>query len=95
VRGLILLSPTLLDIVDGDLEFWAEDGRPITALIPEFDDYLKPDQAKVRFAVVPQIELIPVDGAKHLWVGEPSVHRVLSEITRVVAPQRLPLPTEI
>ena len=32
VKGLILLSPTLLDIVDGDLEFWAQDGRPITAL---------------------------------------------------------------
>ena len=95
VKGLILLSPTLLDIVDGDLEFWASDGRPITALIPEFDDYLKPDQAKIRFAIVPQIDLIPVDGAKHLWVGEPSVHRVLSEITRVVAPHRLPLPTQI
>ena len=95
VKGLILLSPTLLDIVDGDLEFWATDGRPITALIPEHDDYLKPDQAKVRFAVVPQIDLISVDGAKHLWVGEPYVHRVLSEITRIVAPSRLPLPTDI
>lgn len=95
VKGLILLSPTLLDIVDGDLEFWAADGRPITALIPEHDDYLKPEQAKVRFSVIPQIELIPVDGAKHLWVGEPYVHRVLSEITRIVAPSRLPLPTEI
>ena len=95
VKGLILLSPTLLDIVDGDLEFWAQDGRPMTALIPEHDDYLKPDQAKIRFALVPQIDLIPVDGAKHLWVGEPYVHRVLSEITRIVAPSRLPLPTEI
>ena len=95
VKGLILLSPTLLDIVDGDLEFWAADGRPIVALIPEHDDYLKPDQARVRFSVIPQTELIAVDGAKHLWVGEPFVHRVLSEIARVVAPGRLPLPTEI
>lgn len=95
VKGLILLSPTLLDIVAGDLEFWATDGRPITALIPEHDDYLKPAEAKVRFAVIPQINLIAVDGAKHLWVGEPMVHRVLTEITRVVAPARLPLPTEI
>lgn len=95
IKGLILLSPTLLDIVDGDLEFWAADRRPITALIPEHDDYLKPDQAKIRFAVIPQIELIPVAGAKHLWVGEPYVHRVLTEITQVVAPSRLPLPTEI
>ena len=49
----------------------------------------------MRFAVVPQINLIAVDGAKHLWVGEPYVHRVLSEITQIVAPERLPLPTEI
>lgn len=95
VKGLILLSPTLLDIVEGDLEFWAEDGRPITALIPEHDDYLKPDAARQRFAGIPQMNLIAVDGAKHLWVGEPMVHRVLTEITRVVAPERLPLPTEI
>jgi hypothetical protein len=77
------------------LEFWARDGRPITALIPEFDDFLKPDQARQRFNVIPQAQLIAVDGAKHLWVGEPYVHRVLSEITKIVAPQRLPLPTEI
>jgi alpha/beta superfamily hydrolase len=66
-----------------------------TALIPEHDDYLKPDQARERFAVIPQVNLIAVDGAKHLWVGEPYVHRVLSEITQIVAPERLPLPTEI
>lgn len=95
IKGLILLSPTLLDIVDGDLEFWALDGRPITALIPEHDDYLKPDAARKRFSVVPQIKLIAVDGAKHLWVGEPYVHRVLTEITSIVAPSRLPLATEI
>jgi alpha/beta superfamily hydrolase len=95
IKGLILLSPTLLDIVDGDLEFWAADGRPVTALIPEHDDYLKPEQARERFAVIPEVNLIAVDGAKHLWVGEPYVHRVLSEITQIVAPERLPLPTEI
>ena len=95
IKGLILLSPTLLDIVDGDLEFWAADGRPVIALIPEHDDYLKPDQARQRFSVIPQTRLIAVDGAKHLWVGEPYVHRVLSEITQVVAPERLPLPNEI
>ncbi len=95
IKGLILLSPPLMKVEESDLEFWAQDGRPITALIPEHDDYLKPDQARERFAVIPQIKLIAVDGAKHLWVGEPSVHRVLSEITAVVAPSRLPLPTEL
>ena len=95
IKGLILLSPPLMKIQESDLQFWAEDGRPVIALIPEHDDYLKPDQARLRFATIPQLELIAVDGAKHLWVGEPYVHRVLSEITRIVAPSRLPLPTEI
>jgi alpha/beta superfamily hydrolase len=95
IKGLILLSPPLMKVDDSDLQFWAEDGRPITALIPEHDDYLKPTEARQRFAAIPQIEIIAVDGAKHLWVGEPYVHRVLSEITRIVAPSRLPLPTEI
>lgn len=95
IKGLILLSPPLMKVTESDLAFWAEDGRPITALVPEHDDYLKPAEAKVRFSVVPQLELIAVDGAKHLWVGEPYVHRVLSEITRIIAPSRLPLPTEL
>ena len=95
VKGLILLSPPLMKVQDSDLAFWAEDGRPITALVPEHDEYLKPAEAKVRFSVIPQLDLIAVDGAKHLWVGEPYVHRVLSEITRIIAPSRLPLPTEL
>ena len=95
IAGLILLSPPLQKVSESDLLFWANDGRPITALIPEHDDYLKPDQARERFAVIPQINLIAVDGAKHLWVGEPSVNRVLTEITKIVAPHRLPLPIEI
>jgi uncharacterized protein len=95
IAGLILLSPPLQKVTESDLLFWANDGRPITALIPEHDDYLKPAEARERFAVIPQIDLIAVDGAKHLWVGEPSVNRVLTEITKIVAPDRLPLPTEI
>jgi alpha/beta superfamily hydrolase len=95
VKGLILLSPPLRTSEVSDLEFWAKDGRPITALIPEFDDYLQPEAAAVAFQVVPQIKLINVKDAKHLWVGEPSVYRVLSEITEILSPQSLPLPIEI
>ena len=40
------------------------------------------------------MKIIAVDGAKHLWIGEPSVHRVLSEITAVIAPDEAPLPLE-
>jgi hypothetical protein len=95
VKGLILLSPPLRTSEISDLQWWAKDGRPVTALVPEFDDYLQPPEAKVRFAPLTQIKIIPVEGAKHLWVGEPAVHRVLSEITEIIAPERLPLPTEI
>jgi alpha/beta superfamily hydrolase len=95
VKGLLLLSPPLRTSEVSDLQYWANDGRPVIALVPEHDDYLKPAEAKIRFAPLTQIEIIPVDGAKHLWVGEPSVHRVLSEITKILAPERLPLPTEI
>lgn len=94
IKGLILLSPPLKYSKPEELLFWAVDGRPITALIPEFDDYLRPAEAAVAFSVIPQIELINVDEGKHLWLGEPQVYRVLSEITKIVAPERLPLPVE-
>jgi len=95
VKGLILLSPPLRTSEVSDMQYWAKDGRPVIALVPEFDDYLKPAEAQIRFESLTQIEIIAVDGAKHLWVGEPSVYRVLSEITKILAPERLPLPVEI
>ena len=93
-QGLILLSPPLRTSTPEQLAYWNSDPRPIIALIPEFDDYLKPHQAIERFSIVPHVQLIPVEGAKHLWIGEPSVYRVLSEIVTQVVPARLPLPTE-
>jgi alpha/beta superfamily hydrolase len=93
-KGLILLSPPLRFSTDEDLQWWSTDGRPVTALVPEHDEYLRPDEAIKRFATLKQILIIPVNDAKHLWVGEPSVHRVLTEITKIIAPQRLPLPEE-
>jgi len=94
VQGLILLSPPLRFSDEADLHFWAQDKRPIVVLVPEFDDYLKPEQARVRFSVIPQIDIIEVKDGKHLWVGEPFVYRVLSEIVRIINPSKLPLPTE-
>ena len=93
-KGLILLSPPLRTTTQEQLEYWNQDPRPITALIPELDDYLKPDAASQRFGVVPKIKIIAVDGAKHLWIGEPSVHRVLSEIRSIVTGNQEPLPVE-
>jgi alpha/beta superfamily hydrolase len=92
-KGLILLSPPLRTTSDAQLEYWNTDSRPITALVPELDDYLKPAEARERFAVVPTLKIIAVDEAKHLWLGEPAVHRVLSEIASIVigVPTTLPL----
>jgi uncharacterized protein len=94
VEGAILLSPPLARATDADLDGWAASGRPLVALVPELDDYLRPDEARARFARVPQAEVVGVDKAKHLWVGEPSVRIVLNEIVRRVNPAAWPLPTE-
>jgi uncharacterized protein len=94
VEGAILLSPALHRATDADLDSWAASGRRLVALVPELDDYLRPDAARARFARVPQAELIAVDRAKHLWVGEPYVRIVLNEIVRAINPQAWPLPTE-
>jgi len=80
---------------DSDLEFWQNDSRPVIAYVPEHDEYLNPEQAIERFKIFPRLTLVPISGAKHLWVGEPFVHLILSEITKQLAPDRLPLPIEI
>ena len=93
-KGLILLSPPLRTTNDSDLLYWNNDSRPITALVPEFDDYLKPEQARERFSIVPSIKVIATDGAKHLWLGEPFVHKVLSQINSIVTSDTDELPLE-
>ncbi|MFL0411563.1 alpha/beta hydrolase [Microbacterium paludicola] len=93
VRGTILLSPPLHRTTDDELRAWEGDPRPLVALIPEFDDYLRPADAAERFSLIPHIRLIDVAEGKHLWVGEKQTYRVLSEIVGVVNPDALPLPT--
>ena len=93
IEGAILLSPLLHRAGDADLDRWAASGKPLIALIPALDDYLCPDEARRRFARVPAAEVVAVDGAKHLWVGEPSVSIVLNEIVRRVNPAALVPPT--
>jgi len=94
VAGAILLSPALRRSSDADLDAWAASGRPLVALVPELDDYLRPDEARARFARVPQAQVVAVDKAKHLWVGEPYVRIVLNEIVRLLNPAAWPLPEE-
>ncbi|MET0974896.1 MAG: alpha/beta fold hydrolase [Leifsonia sp.] len=94
IDGAILLSPPLRRTTPAELALWAGSPHPLVALIPEFDDFLRPDEARQKFAAVPEAVVIAVDDAKHLWVGETQTRRVLEEIVRVVNPAALPLPTE-
>ena len=94
VEGAILLSPPLHRAKDEHLTHWAQVGKPVTALVPEHDDFLQPDAARERFAPLTQLELVPVDDAKHLWVGEKYVQIVLNAIVERVAPLGESLPTQ-
>ncbi len=89
VVGAVLISPPLRFSHPSDLQTWAESGKPLVAIVPELDDYLRPPQARERFAVVPQAQIVDVPRAKHLFVG--FTDEVLEEVVRAVAPQALPL----
>lgn len=93
IRGAILLSPPLHRATDAELAAWAGNERQLVAIIPEHDDYLRPDEARKRFASVPGTRFIAVDGGKHLWVGETQTRRILDEIVAAVNPAAAPLPT--
>ncbi len=92
IVGAILLSPPLRYSQPSHLAAWADSGKPLVALVPELDDYLRPAEARERFGVVPGAEVVAVEGAKHLWVGEPYVRRALDEIVARVNPGAAPLP---
>ncbi|WP_104135410.1 alpha/beta hydrolase [Cryobacterium sp. Y62] len=94
IRGAILLSPPLHRTTKAELAAWAGNERQLVAVIPEFDDYLRPDAARLKFASVPGLQFVAVEGGKHLWVGENLTRRVLTEIVTTVNPAALPLPTE-
>lgn len=94
VEGAILLSPPLHRTSQEELAAWAGSGKRLVAVIPELDDYLRPAEAAERFAVVPEVEFVAVEGGKHLWVGEEQTYRVLTEIVARLNPAVLPLPRE-
>ena len=76
---------------EAHLAEWAESGKPVVALVPEHDDYLRPPEARERFAAIPQAEVVAMPDAKHLWVGD--AERVLDEVVRRVNPAvQVPLP---
>jgi alpha/beta superfamily hydrolase len=93
VEGAVLLSPPLRFSTPEHLAQWAASGKPLLALVPEHDDYLQPPEARERFAAVPQAEVVGVEGAKHLWVGD--AETVLDLVVARVAPSvDVPLPRQ-
>lgn len=92
VIGAILLSPPLHRTTAEELLRWNTVSKTLVALIPEHDDYLKPQEAATKFSVITEIELIAIEDAKHLWVGENATKAVLNEIVKVVNPVAYPLP---
>jgi alpha/beta superfamily hydrolase len=94
ITGAILLSPPLHRTSAEEVAAWAGSGKRLVAVIPELDDYLRPTEAAERFASVPELEFVAVEGGKHLWVGEEQTYRVLTEIVARLNPGVLPLPRE-
>ncbi len=94
VEGAVLLSPPLHRAGDTDLATWAAGGKPLAVLVPELDDYLRPEAATARFAMVPQARMVAVSGAKHLWVGEKYVTRALNEMCSTVLGRPVELAAE-
>lgn len=91
VEGAVLLSPPLRWSTEDDLRAWADSGKPVHALVPEYDDYLRPAEARERFAAIPQATVTGFPDTKHLWVGK--AEEALDAIVRAVAPNvPTPLP---
>lgn len=91
VEGAVLISPPLRWSTEDHLRAWGDSGKPVHALIPEFDDYLRPQEARERFALIPQAKVTGFDDTKHLWVGkaEAALDAIVETITPDVA---TPLP---
>jgi hypothetical protein len=93
VAGAVLLSPPGRWSDDADVAGWADSGRPITALVPELDEFASPEDVRRRLARVPQARVIEVAGAAHLWIGERYARIALDGIVEAVLPGSTPLPT--
>jgi alpha/beta superfamily hydrolase len=84
--GLILLSPPLRRTSEAELLAWNQSEIPIHALVPELDDYLRPDEASQKFKPLSSAKVHAFDGQKHLWIGEPATRIVLNAIVNIVRP---------
>ncbi|MEJ7707401.1 MAG: alpha/beta hydrolase [Nocardioidaceae bacterium] len=89
VMGAVLLSPPLRFARDEHLAEWNQSGKPLVAIVPEYDDYLRPAEARERFAVVQSAIVVGVPDGKHLWVGQ--AEEVLDLIVAQLNPAASPI----
>ena len=100
VDAVVLLSPPLRYTSDSELAAWAEPAEhgaspiPMTVLVPELDDYLRPAEALERFSVVPQAHVEGITSCKHLWVGEKYVRTALNAVASAALGTPVDLPEE-
>jgi alpha/beta superfamily hydrolase len=87
VQGAVLFSPPLMWSTEENLKSWADSGRPLTALVPELDDYLKPPEAIEKFSIVPQCDVVVIPECRHLWVGEKFVRIAWNEALNRILPE--------
>ncbi|MGI9197658.1 MAG: alpha/beta hydrolase [Candidatus Nanopelagicales bacterium] len=92
--GIIALSPPLRFTSPEELRRWNDLDCPVVCLVPEEDDFLRPEEARERFSVVPRAQILIGPGMGHLWVGEPAVRTVLAEIVARLRPDLGPLDWE-
>ncbi|MHB0929755.1 MAG: alpha/beta hydrolase, partial [Candidatus Nanopelagicales bacterium] len=92
IKGAVLLSPPLRWTDTDDLDRWAASGKPLTCVVPEFDAFLMPAEARERFARIPQAQVVEGPGSKHLWVGEASVRQALQAVAQAVVGPETELP---
>ncbi|MCC8245892.1 alpha/beta hydrolase [Saccharothrix luteola] len=92
VEGAVLISPPLRWSKAEHLRTWTRAGKPVVCLVPEFDTYLPPAEARRRFgAELPTADVIDFPGAKHLMVGY--TEEVLDAIVSAAVPEvPTPLP---
>jgi len=60
IEGIILLSPPLHRATAEEVAAWADSDVPVVVLVPELDDYLRPPEARERFASIPHAQLIVI-----------------------------------
>ena len=94
IAGAVLLSPPLRWTDTADLDRWAASAKPLVCVVPELDAFLQPDEARERFARIPQAVVLEGPGSKHLWIGEVSVRQALQAIAHAVVGRVAELPVD-